>query len=98
MKTDVIHFTDKNENKLCFMRYYESGASNSEKRNKMKKILSKAISSELTDLQKYCIVEHYLNEKTGKDIAKELGVNASTVSRHINAARRKLKNIASYYM
>ncbi len=98
MKTKVIHFTDKNINKLCYIRYTENGSANSESRAKMKKILLKAISTELTDLQKLCIVEHYLNEKTGKEIADELGVNASTVSRHINAARRKLRNIASYYM
>ena len=80
------------------MKHIANGSTNEKSRNKMKKILSEAITRELTDLQKYCIVEHYLNEKTGKEIAKELGVNASTVSRHINAARKKLKNIASYYM
>ena len=32
------------------------------------------------------------------EIAKELGLNNSTVSRHIAAATRKLRNIASYYM
>lgn len=98
MRTEVVHFSDKNVNKLCFIHHKENVSLNTESRAKMKKILLKAISSELTDLQKLCITEHYLNEKTGKEIAKELGVNASTVSRHINAARKKLRNIASYYM
>ncbi len=98
MRTEVVHFTRENTNKILFMKHIANGSTNEKSRNKMKKILSEAITRELTDLQKYCIVEHYLNEKTGKEIAKELGVNASTVSRHINAARKKLKNIASYYM
>ena len=33
-----------------------------------------------------------------KEIAKELGVNSSTVSRHIMKARDKLRHIASYYV
>lgn len=98
MRTEVVHFTSKNTNKILFMKHIANGSTNEQNRNKMKKILSKAISCELTDLQKHCIIEHYLNSKTGKEIAKELGVNASTVSRHINAARKKLRNIASYYM
>ncbi len=98
MQTKIIHFNEKNTNKIFFSQHLMNGSSNSESRRKMKEILSKAICSELTDIQKYCFVEHYLNNKKGKDIALELGVNQSTVSRHINAARKKLKNIASYYM
>lgn len=63
----------------------------------MKEILSKAIISELTEMQRHCLIEHCINEKKQKEIAAELGLNASTVSRHISSARKKLKNIASYY-
>lgn len=98
MRTEMIHFTKANTNKLLFMNYLADGSTNKSERNQMKQILSKAIFSELTDKQRICIIEHYLNEKKQKDIAFELGVNVSTVSRHINAGKRKLKNIASYYI
>lgn len=98
MKTEIIHFTNSNTNKILFLNHLSNGNTNAENRNQMKKILSKAIFSELTDKQRFCIVEHYLNEKKEKDIALELGVNISTVSRHINAGCKKLRNIAKYYM
>lgn len=98
MKTELIHFTKTNTNKLLFMNYLADGSTNANERNHMKHILSKAILSELTDKQRVCIIEHYLNEKKQKDIAYELGLNVSTVSRHINAGKRKLRNIASYYI
>lgn len=98
MQTELIHFTKRNTNKLLFMNHLADGSSNASERSHMKQILSKAILSELTDKQRICIIEHYFNEKKQKDIAYELGLNTSTVSRHINAGKRKLRNIASYYM
>lgn len=64
----------------------------------MKKILFKAIDTELTAKQKKCMIDYYLMNKKEKDIAAELGVNPSTVSRHITLAKKKLRHIASYYM
>lgn len=98
MKTEIIHFTNSNTNRILFTNHLSNGFTNAESRNQMKKILSKAIYSELTEKQRICIVEHYLYRKKEKDIALELGVNISTVSRHINAGKKKLRNIAQYYM
>ena len=98
MRTQIIHFTNKNTNKILFMNQNSGGSNNCDTRNAMKKILSKAIMTELTDKQRVCIVEHYINERKEKDIALELGVNISTVSRHIKAGTTKLRNIAQYYM
>lgn len=97
MKTKIIHFTHENTNKILFSAYNPNGTTNTESRQKMKEIISKAIITELTDMQRLCLTEHYLNDKKQKEIAFELGLNASTVSRHISSARRKLQNIASYY-
>ncbi|MCQ2513648.1 MAG: sigma-70 family RNA polymerase sigma factor [Ruminococcus sp.] len=93
MKTQLISLTDKclNHNLLT------NSTSNSESRNRMKKILYSAIQSELTDKQKNCIIEYYINGKKVKDIAKDYSLNPSTVSRHISSAERKLKRIASIY-
>ena len=98
MKTKIIHFTDENTSTILFSSFVPNGTTNSESRRKMKEIISKAIVTELTDMQRICLTEHYLNDKKQKEIASELGLNASTVSRHIATARRKLQNIASYYV
>lgn len=63
---------------------------------KMKKTLRLAI-NKLTDRQKFCICEYYLNGKKMKEIALELGIHPSTVTRHIKYAKRNLKNIADCY-
>lgn len=97
MKTRIIHFTAENTSKIHFSNYNKDGTTNYENRKRMKEIISKAIVTELTDMQRICLTEHYLNDKKQKEIASELGLNASTVSRHISTARRKLQNIASYY-
>ncbi|MDD6988340.1 sigma-70 family RNA polymerase sigma factor [Ruminococcus sp.] len=97
MKTKIIHFTNENTSKILFSSFNPNGTTNSESRRRMKEIISKAIVTELTDMQRICLTEHYLNDKKQKEIASELGLNASTVSRHISSARRKLQNIASYY-
>lgn len=97
MKTKIIHFTNENTSKILFSSFNPNGTTNSESRKRMKEIISKAIVTELTDMQRICLTEHYLNDKKQKEIAFELGLNASTVSRHISSARRKLQNIASYY-
>ena len=98
MKTKIIHFTNENTSKILFSNFNPNSTTNSESRRKMKEIISKAIVTELTDIQRICLTEHYLNDKKQKEIASELGLNASTVSRHITKARRKLQNIASYYV
>ncbi len=83
--------------KVSYLAYTSAGDSNITDRRKMKTILRKAIFTELTELQRFCIVEHYLNNRKMKDIARELSLNPSTVSRHIQRAKEKLRHIASYY-
>ena len=97
MKTPNVYINDLNTSKLSYINYLCKGASNKSNIDKMRKVLSKAIIDELTEKQRFCIIEHCLNEKKEKDIAYELGVNPSTVSRHISSAKKRLQNIASYY-
>lgn len=63
----------------------------------MKQLINTAISIELTERQRYCITEFYYNNKKMKDIACELNVAPSTVSRHIERGMKKLKHAACYY-
>lgn len=97
MRTKIIHFGEKVDNKAMFDMYLFNGKTNNESRKNMKSFVLKAIDNELTPMQRTCIVEHYLNGKKQKDIAFELNLNCSTVCRHINAAKKKLRHIAMYY-
>lgn len=98
MRTNIVHFNDKNENKILFWNFNPNASSNAAGREKMKKILIRALETELTDRQRKCITDYYLLGRREKDIACELGISPSTVSRHITNARKKLRHIASYYM
>lgn len=98
MRTELIHFNENNTYKILFEKYISDGNSNYSSREKMKKILLQAIEDELTEKQRKCLTDYYLLKKKEKEIAFELGLNPSTVSRHISMARKKLKHIATYYM
>ncbi len=95
---NIIHITDNNKHRFMADSGFHHGSTNEGSREKMKKILSMAVLNELTERQRICIIDYYLNGKKEKEIAEELGVNSSTVSRHIIKARDKLRHIASYYV
>ncbi len=76
---------------------FDTAETNADDIAKMKKVLKLAIVNELTEKQRFCISEYYLNGKNMKSIARELSVNPSTVTRHIQNAKRNLKRIAACY-
>lgn len=96
MRHRFISISQRCENLLTYSDF-SSGETNSQDISKMKKILQKAINNELTEKQKYCVYEYYLTGRNMKDIAKDLNVNPSTVTRHIQKARQRLKRVAKYY-
>lgn len=55
-----------------------------------------AVEHELTSRQRACFERYYLQHKTMPQIAKELGVSPSTVSRHLRAARSRVRCFARY--
>ncbi len=69
---------------------------NSKQLERLKSSLKKAINSELTDCQKFAVEEFYFNNKTVTQISRELGVNKSTVSRHLKRARERLGHALKY--
>lgn len=87
------------EDSLNFITYsdFNSSETNDSERSRMKKILQKAILDELTDKQRYCLCEYFLNGRNMKSIADDLNVNPSTVTRHIQSAMRRLKRVTKYY-
>ena len=97
MRTGIVHFKEDNIDILSNLhgQYCESG--NQIGIERLKRVLSKSINGVLTDTQRYCITEYYINRKKQKEIAKDLGVATSTVCRHIKKKKKKLRSIASYY-
>lgn len=75
--------------------YYSSG-SNEKQILYLKRQLHKAMESELTDRQRDIVRSFYFEGKSVTDIAASMGVNKSTVSRHLKRSREKLKNVLSY--
>ena len=96
----IFHLTDENVNYFEYMAQ-ANAAANADKNscnNKLKRITKLMMDTELTERQRYCIVEHLMNGRKQKDIAKEMNVNESTVCRHIAAGKRKLHRAVEYMM
>lgn len=81
---------------LAAYREYLIGEDNGSRRSHLRKVLMKAIDTELTEKQRECVVDYYINNKSMKDIAREQDVHPSTVTRHIKRAEEKLRHIAEY--
>ena len=60
------------------------------------KRVQRVIREELTDLQREALIAYYFQEKTMTQIAKERGVNKSTVSRTLHRAEDKLRKYLKY--
>ena len=59
--------------------------------NRMGRLVSGAIAKELTARQAQMVRLYFLDQHTMKEIAEELSVNPSTVSRTLSVARAKLR-------
>ena len=96
MRHSKVSLSEKNTNKIPYYDF-DYCENNSDDIARMKKILGKAINSELTERQRICLSEFYLGGKTMREIAAQLNLNPSTVTRHIKSAERNLKRIAECY-
>lgn len=96
MQRERMYFDEENKDLIAYA-LYQQGASNRPERERMKRILTRAIRHELTDRQRECVTMYYLEGMKMKDIADRLGLSNSTVTRHIQSATRKLRKVASYY-
>lgn len=71
--------------------------SNTELRKIAKRAMKKVIEEELTTRQKQFIVLYYYKQMDMPTIAKECGVNISTVSRTLNRARQNIFRYIKFY-
>lgn len=67
-----------------------------EPRGRLSRSLSEAIQSELTERQRQMVHMYYIKQMRMKDIADDLGVSVSTVSRTIRRGRTRLKRCLKY--
>lgn len=70
-----------------------SGQDNRKSIAKMKNLLCKAINLNLTQRQRECVMLYYMENKKISEVAAELNIDKSTVSRHLSSARKKLKSL-----
>jgi len=62
------------------------------------KILAAALQNALTERQREYVVMYYYEKKSQTEISQNLGVNQSSVSRTLAAARKRLENCLRYAM
>ena len=58
--------------------------------------LQRAIREELTELQQYTLCAYYFRQQTLEQIARDRGVNKSTVCRTLHRAEEKLRRLLRY--
>lgn len=71
--------------------------SNIDEVTEMYRFIMEGMRRELSERQRECLRLFLVDGLKQKDIADQLGLNASTVCRHIAAGKRKLLHISSYY-
>ena len=65
-------------------------------RAEAKRRISRVVAAELTDIEREVLVAYYLQEMKIPQIARERGVNKSSVSRALSRAEKKLKKYLRY--
>lgn len=58
--------------------------------------ISSALDEELTDRQRQMVTLYYIKQMRMQDIAQQLGVNVSTVSRTIERGKKRLRRCLKY--
>lgn len=58
--------------------------------------VQRVIQEELTELQRQALIAYYFQQQTIPQIARERGVNKSTVSRTLHRAEEKLRRYLRY--
>lgn len=96
--TGVLELNEIIEHGFDYREYLsQNDRSNTDSIAEMLRFLKDAMQRELTSQQRTCLWMSAIEGVPQRTIAKQLGVNASTVCRHIAAAKRKLKHVARYY-
>lgn len=99
MSNNKLPLNEFTESLAGIIEYNQKDAPTNEyEHRKLLQILSKVMLGELTKRQRECITMRYYKKLTVTQIACELGVGKSTVSRHITKAKERLHKILKYYL
>lgn len=74
----------------------ENGEDNSERLERLRRNLRRAREQELTPCQRQVLDMHFEREMTVTQIARELGVNPSSVTRALQRAKDRLRRYLQY--
>ena len=74
----------------------ENGDDNAAQLERMRRSLRQARQQALTPRQREMLVMRYERNMSGSEIARELGLNRSTVSRTLRRARERLRRCLQY--
>lgn len=74
-----------------------SGPERDNGHEQMLRVLKRAVRGELTPRQMQCVALYYVDEKSEKAIAAQLGITPPTVSKHLKKARIHLRRVMKYY-
>lgn len=69
---------------------------NSEQRARLLRNLHKVIENELTSRQRQMVEMYYFQEKNVTEIADELGLNISTVSKTLSRGKNRIRRFLKY--
>lgn len=75
----------------------DAAAANKSRRDKMRRIVSRAIVEELTERQRQVFLAYHQKQMTIPEIAGVLGVNKSTISRTLARAEERIRRITKYF-
>ncbi|XOQ43012.1 MAG: Sigma70-r4-2 domain-containing protein [Clostridium sp.] len=76
--------------------FTQKGRDDGGEHKRMLRTMMLAARGELTARQMQCVRLYYAEQKKVIEIAQELGISPSTVSRHLKKARLRLKRILQY--
>lgn len=97
-RNKMVHLSDENADYLYFDYYRLQNAPNYiPQKEKMTAFIFKAAEKCLTPMQRQCFFAYYLQNKKQVQIAEELGISKSGVSRHIRKAKDRLQSFAELY-
>lgn len=91
MKTKIVHWDNLNKQYFLHEIYrVQQGATNAAQQKRKLQILKMLMDISLTERQRYCFSQRVLEQRKQREIAAELGIHESVVSRHIARAKEKL--------
>ena len=99
MPNRLVPMTGKTENIVSLREFFARSASDNQgQRRLLIGAVQRAVTQELTDKQRRVFLLYYAQQRNIPAIAADLGLNKSTVARHLKVARDRLRRLFSYAM